>query len=219
MKVGPWSIGLHACQRFSPLAGRDREKHLLGQRLSRCPAPLSKSAETAPGRRRRTAYAAPPARHARFEAPTREARTSETQRAPPHSRSHTSQCPSQGNSSSISNSVRVSQEEIDGFEAPTPVSRTSETQRAPAHSRSHTSQCPSQGNSASISDSVRVSRPGIAGRLDESSHFTTFSSGRTVAAVFADSLPLLISLPQAASRIYHALEAPFKSNETSIDTV
>ena len=65
------------------------------------------SAETGPERGRRTAYAALPEGHARFETPTRESRTSQTQRAPTHSRSHTSQCPSHGNWASISDSVRV----------------------------------------------------------------------------------------------------------------
>jgi hypothetical protein len=40
-------------------------------------------------------------RHARFETPTREEGTSQTQRALTHSRSHTSQCPSQGNPPNI----------------------------------------------------------------------------------------------------------------------
>jgi len=49
---------------------------------------------------------------ARFETPPHG--TPQTQRAPPHSLSHTSQCPSTQNSTSISNSARVSQWGIAG---------------------------------------------------------------------------------------------------------
>src|ERR1017187_9855887 len=71
------------------------------------------SAETGPEQGRRPVYAAWPAARARFETPTPEPRTPQTQRAPPHSRSHTSQCPSHWKSAGISDSVRVSEHWID----------------------------------------------------------------------------------------------------------